>query len=177
MLHLSVKKTDWKVAAMKSSHASTCTVRQWPCLQRLLWLDITYHHLAPGGCSYCQGRGRLWELYSSSCLAETLDTALCNIIRERWIWILMRNLWKACQNFGKARSLSYAEKLFWFMAKVLGFAIWKTSASNDDFLKSWWRSKCSNLYFPPLVLIYLCVADGAASAAVVERRCDWLTQT
>ena len=91
---------------------------------------------------------------------------------------IMCHFWNACQNFWKARYLSYADKLFWFMAKVLGFAISKTTASNEDFLKSWWRSKCSNSYFPPLVvLIYLCVVDGAASAAVVERRCDWLTQT
>ena len=47
-LHLSVKKTDWKVAAMKISHDSTCTVTV--SAERL---DITYHHLAPGCCSYC----------------------------------------------------------------------------------------------------------------------------
>ena len=56
----------------------------------------------------------------------------------------------AWQNFRKARYLRYAEKLFWFMAKVLAFVIYKWSASNEDFLKSSWIRQSSNLNFPPL---------------------------
>ena len=66
------------------------------------------------------------------------------------ICMLIRHLIKAWQNFRKARYLWYAEKLFWFMAKVLGFVIYKWSASNEDFLKSSWIRQSSNLNFPPL---------------------------
>ena len=65
-------------------------------------------------------------------------------------WTLIRHFIKAWQNFRKARYLWYAEKLFWFMAKVLGFVIYKWSASNEDFLKSSWIRQSSNLNFPPL---------------------------
>ena len=70
-------------------------------------------------------------------------------LRDR-LWILKRHFWKACLNFGKARCLWYAEKLFWFIAKILEFDIYRSSASNEDFLESWWRRKCSILNFPPL---------------------------
>ena len=37
---------------------------------------------------------------------------------------LMRHFCKACKNFGKARCLWCAEKLFWFIAKILDFVIY-----------------------------------------------------
>ena len=49
---------------------------------------------------------------------------------------LMRHFLKACKNFDKARCLWCAEKLFWFIAKILDFVIYKSSASNGDSLRS-----------------------------------------
>ena len=79
-------------------------------------------------------------------------TGLLSFYRANWngLCLLIRHFIKAWQNFRKARYLWYAEKLFWFMAKVLGFVIYKWSASNEDFLKSSWIRQSSNLNFPPL---------------------------
>ena len=79
--------------------------------------------------------------------AEVLMGLLCKLYIT---CTLIRHFIKAWQNFRKARHLWYAEKLFWFMAKVLGFVICKWSASNEDFLMSSWIRQSLNLNFPPL---------------------------
>ena len=100
-------------------------------------------------CHDCHG-GFIWRWFDAT-------THYNYIYTKEHMYTLRCHLLKAWQNFWKARYLWCAEKIFWFMAKVLGFAIYKTSASNEDFLKSWWRSKCSNLYFPPLEYVGLFV--------------------
>ena len=84
------------------------------------------------------------------CLSNLGHISCCPLQVQWTHWTLCCHLLKACQNFWKARYLWCAEKLFWFMAKILGFTIYKTSASNEDFLMSSWIRQCSNLNFPPL---------------------------
>ena len=84
-------------------------------------------------------------------ITSLMTFALASQFHIYLLWYLLkRHFWKACLNFGKARCLWYAEKLFWFIAKILEFDIYRSSASNEDFLESWWRRKCSILNFPPL---------------------------
>ena len=117
-----------------------------PCLHKDNWhglqcgaaLLLSYLYL-----SHCE---TLMCFVATPCLAGPQPQ-----VRGQWRGPpLKRHFWKACLNFGKARCLWYAEKLFWFIAKILEFDIYRSSASNEDFLESWWRRKCSILNFPPL---------------------------